>query len=166
MYRTIEKKQSKAISWNRSTVKYRLVVEYGMIYIPGNSQPYFSIGASEEHKTRYGWKIHACGCMHDEIAQKFPRLKELIKYHLCGQDGLPMHYVANAVYLAEQGNWEAVWQHIRLQKDEYRPDRVASPSDWDLFEQWLEARKSRLKHDFDLTMAAFGVEYIDMNEYI
>lgn len=159
MYSTIEKKQSKSICWNRSTVKHRFVVEYGMVYIPGNSQPYFSITASEEYKTRYGWKTYACGCMHDEIAKKFPRLQELIRYHLCGQDGLPMHYVANAKYWAQKGDYEALWQHLRLADDEFKPSQI---NDIEMFEQWLEARKSRLKYDFDLTMAAFGVEYIEV----
>lgn len=41
----------------------------------------------------------ACGCLHDEIAQAFPELAHLIKWHLSGWRG-PMHYVANAAYLA------------------------------------------------------------------
>lgn len=41
----------------------------------------------------------ACGCIHDDIAAAFPELAHLIKWHLTSSDG-PMHYVANAVYLA------------------------------------------------------------------
>lgn len=39
------------------------------------------------------------GCCHDLIAEVFPELAPLIKWHLCSTDG-PMHYVANTVYLA------------------------------------------------------------------
>lgn len=41
----------------------------------------------------------AGGCLHDEIAQVFPELAPLIKWHLVSTDG-PMHYVGNTVYLA------------------------------------------------------------------
>lgn len=43
--------------------------------------------------------IEAGGCIHDEIARAFPGLAPLIRWHLCSTDG-PMHYVANAVYMA------------------------------------------------------------------
>jgi hypothetical protein len=42
----------------------------------------------------------AGGCLHEEIAAKFPELAPLIKWHLCSSDG-PMGYVANTVYFAE-----------------------------------------------------------------
>lgn len=41
----------------------------------------------------------ACGCIHEEIAKHFPEVAALLKWHLCGETG-PMHYAANAVYLA------------------------------------------------------------------
>lgn len=43
--------------------------------------------------------LSSCGCIHDDIAEHFPELAPLIKWHLCSTDG-PMHYVANTVYLA------------------------------------------------------------------
>lgn len=43
--------------------------------------------------------IEAGGCLHDDIAEIFPELAPLIRWHLCGIDS-PMHYVANTVYLA------------------------------------------------------------------
>jgi hypothetical protein len=39
------------------------------------------------------------GCMHEEIAQHFPGLARLAKWHLCSTDG-PMHYEANTVHFA------------------------------------------------------------------
>lgn len=41
----------------------------------------------------------AAGCIHEEIAKHFPEVADILKWHLCGETG-PMHYVANAVYLA------------------------------------------------------------------
>lgn len=43
--------------------------------------------------------LNACGCQHDLIAEHFPELRHLIKWHLCSTDG-PMHYLGNALYLA------------------------------------------------------------------
>lgn len=39
------------------------------------------------------------GCCHDEIAQVFPELAPLIRWHLFDTRG-PLHYIANTVYLA------------------------------------------------------------------
>lgn len=41
----------------------------------------------------------AGGCVHEDIAAVFPELAHLIKWHLSSTDG-PMHYLANALYLA------------------------------------------------------------------
>ena len=43
--------------------------------------------------------IDAGGCMHDAIAEHFPALAPLLKWHLCSSDG-PMYYEANTLYLA------------------------------------------------------------------
>lgn len=41
----------------------------------------------------------AGGCLHDEIAEAFPELAPLTKWHLCSTDG-PLHYLANTCYHA------------------------------------------------------------------
>lgn len=41
----------------------------------------------------------ACGCLHGDIARKFPNLAPLIKWHLTSTDG-PMDYLSNTVLLA------------------------------------------------------------------
>ena len=38
-----------------------------------------------------------CGCIHELIAEVFPDVAHMIKYHLTSSDG-PMHYVANTLY--------------------------------------------------------------------
>lgn len=46
---------------------------------------------------RRDWET--CGCIHDSIAEAFPALAHLTKWHLFDVRG-PMHYVANTVYHA------------------------------------------------------------------
>lgn len=55
----------------------------------------------------------SCGCIHGEIAKRFPQLAPLIKWHLCDSTG-PMHYLANARYWAggipscnKGGKWDS-----------------------------------------------------------
>lgn len=160
--RSIEKKQTKEIQWSRSTVKCRLVVSYGMTYLSGNNQPYFSITADEEYMTRYGWRCSACGCMHDEIIKAFPSLKRLIPFHLSNQDGLPMHYESNARYWWQQKEYEKVCDHLRMSPSNINIDYLKSIDEYD-FMSFLESRKPRMKAEFEAAMAEFNVEYIDIS---
>ena len=57
------------------------------------------IWESTHDKRRKGSDMVAGGCIHDEIAKHFPEVAHVIKWHLTGEAG-PMHYAANAVYLA------------------------------------------------------------------
>lgn len=57
------------------------------------------------------------GCIHEEIAQYFPELAPLIKWHLFDQSG-PMHYIANTLYLAGDRD------HNGLRKGEQRQLRT------------------------------------------
>jgi hypothetical protein len=43
--------------------------------------------------------LDVCGCIHEDIAKRFPELEPFIKWHLCSSDG-PLHYIANTVYNA------------------------------------------------------------------
>lgn len=66
----------------------------------GNGHNSFSItGEIIDPKKRGDNAIVACGCIHEAIAEFFPELQHLIKWHLCSTDS-PMHYVANTVYHA------------------------------------------------------------------
>jgi hypothetical protein len=60
------------------------------------------------------------GCIHEEIKKHFPELKKYIKWHLTSTDG-PMHYFANTIYWAKQGNLDyarssAVWENATLEE--------------------------------------------------
>lgn len=49
---------------------------------------------------KIGRDMVAGGCIHEDIAKHFPEVAHVIKWHLTGEAG-PMHYAANAVYLAD-----------------------------------------------------------------
>lgn len=58
--------------------------------------------------------LGSCGCLHEEITERFPELAPLIKWHLVSTDG-PMHYIANSMYHAkaipkEQGQYYAYFK--------------------------------------------------------
>ncbi|MGE0521264.1 MAG: hypothetical protein AB7P78_19960 [Candidatus Binatia bacterium] len=78
----------------------RLVVEFRFDDNLRNGHNTFAATADlyDKRQRREG-SLVSCGCLHDEIAQHFPELAPLLRWHLCSTDG-PMHYEANVVYLA------------------------------------------------------------------
>ena len=80
----------------------------------GNGHNSFSITAEvvTPQSKRRG-DIEAGGCLHEDVAEKFPELAQFIKWHLCSTDG-PMHYIANTVYMAGDKDYRG------LRKDEKR----------------------------------------------
>lgn len=77
----------------------------------GNGHNTFAI--TGEVRTLRIQRVVACGCMHEAIAQVFPELAPMIKWHLTSTDG-PMHYIANTLYLAGDRD------HHGLRKGEQR----------------------------------------------
>jgi len=66
----------------------------------GNGHNTFAITGTEYIAGRRGDRATlSCGCIHEEVANAFPELVPLIKWHLCSSDG-PLHYVANSLYHA------------------------------------------------------------------
>ena len=90
-----------------------------------------------------------CGCLHDIIADYFPEYAKYIKWYLTSSDG-PMHYIANTMYWAKQGNLEyargcAVWEDATLE---------------DLMdEEKLKARLPALMEEFKSAMEELGFIY-------
>ena len=132
-------------------------VKYGMEYLRGNDQPYFSITA----ETRENGKLVVAGTQHDLIREVFPQLADLIPYHLAGQnDGLPMHYIANTLYWLEE-----MWGYPNEK-------RAIHAARWGSLEgevvdnlpppdrQLLQLREPGLKEDFDRVMKQHDVQYI------
>lgn len=78
----------------------------------GNGHPSFAVMANS-FETLTGREGSFGGCCHDVVAQVFPELAPLIKWHLCSTDG-PMHYPGNVVYHAGDRD------HWGLRAGEYR----------------------------------------------
>lgn len=96
----------------------------------GNGHNTFSITAEIHEKCSNGmWREYSGGCLHDEVANHFPELAPLIKWHLCSTDG-PLHYVSNTLYLAgDRDCWG-------LRKGEFRQlvNRKTGKPSWTLDE--------------------------------
>lgn len=88
----VSESRSAVAGWGKGA---RLAVEIRFDDDCGNGHNSFAV--TGEIRTPREWL--AGGCLHDEIAAVFPELAPLIRWHLCSTDG-PMHYIANAVYLA------------------------------------------------------------------
>lgn len=85
--------------------KYRIAAELRFDDECRNGHETFSITADGRVWDRGAWRDSFGGCCHEQIAQHFPALAPLIPWHLCSTNG-PMHYEANAVYLAgDRGCW-------------------------------------------------------------
>jgi hypothetical protein len=65
----------------------------------GNGHNTFSITCDIQIKQRNRWVFHSGGCCHADFVKHWPEHAHLVKWHLSSTDG-PMHYIANAVYLA------------------------------------------------------------------
>jgi hypothetical protein len=83
------------------------------------------------------------------IGEHFPELQQYFKWHLTSTDG-PMHYIANTIYWANQGNLEyarnsAIWPDATL---EQLSDRSL-----------LENRLSALMDSFKQDMQKLGFTY-------
>lgn len=81
--RTLEKGTRRRVNWIKVNIQYDDNC--------GNGHNTFSITG----ETR-----DSGGCIHDEIAERFPELAKFIKWHLVSSDG-PLHYVANSLYHAQ-----------------------------------------------------------------
>jgi hypothetical protein len=72
----------------------------------GDQVPHFSItGAIKKTDKRYRDPYIMGGAIHEEILKHFPSLAPLVKVHLSGCDGLPLHAEANARYWAGLSKW-------------------------------------------------------------
>jgi hypothetical protein len=157
--KSVDKFKKKEKLFTEDGKDHKIIVKYGMSYIRGNSRPYFSITVSSKEY---------CGCIHDEIALHFPELKPLIQFHLWNDNGLPMHYVANAIYWWEYWQGLSKWK-LEKTKEEYFeifcdhialfPDEVV-PVTREEIKPWLENRIPRIQELFNKTMDEFGIERI------
>jgi len=104
---------------NKQTVRKNITprrwitVNFGFSHHRGNRRPYFSITGSVYDKDtgdRRDSYIDSCGCIHDQIAEHFPELAHLIRWHLTDDDATPMHYIANGAYWLEFHHGISAWE--------------------------------------------------------
>lgn len=83
------------------------------------NRPYFSITADLcADSTFRDSKIHACGCLHDEILSVCPELKSFVDLHLSDLDGVPMHAEANGWHwLAKAAGIPQQWEPEQNSKE-------------------------------------------------
>lgn len=64
--------------------------------------PYFSVtGTLDKEELKSGWRQNVYsvgGCIHEDILQHLPDLKDAIALHLSTMDGVPMHCLENGYY--------------------------------------------------------------------
>lgn len=151
--------------------------KYGMSYIAGNSQPYFSLTVDVERKVDSRWEEDGGGCCHELAVRLFPETAPLVKWHLASQDGTPMYYQENGLFwyrmacgVAPRGPYDrdplgcfkstVVWGAV-----EGDPEEV--PLHWSARElsEVLAARLQELRLLFHRDMVAAGVREIPREEY-
>lgn len=94
--------QTKAIRTFRAPADYGNRCAFTVTAEVHGEQPYFSVTGDIYNKsvrTRNGDGTQACGCLHDEAAKAWPKIKPIIALHLSEADtGEPMHAEANGYY--------------------------------------------------------------------
>jgi len=72
----------------------------------GDQIPYYSITCDVKILDgRYRDPYVMSGCIHDTILKYFPELAPLVRVHLSGVDGVPMHAESNARHWAGLSKW-------------------------------------------------------------
>ena len=175
---TLTKSQSKTfgpVYWEEKGKKYQITANVRYDDKCNNGHNSFSITA--DIKSSFSgqvWSEESGGCCHAEVAEHFPLLAPLIKWHLTSSEG-PMHYISNAVYHAGDKDCHG------LRKGEFRQyGRTGEGKERDLeaarscavwpeatdeelsapdLEQKLLARLPALMAEFKLAVESLGFTY-------
>ena len=77
-----------------------------------NGHNSFAITGAQYRKAENGkWMEDSFGCIHEDIAKRFPDLAPFIKWHGMTSEG-PLHYVANTVYHAQKHGPTMAWVYF------------------------------------------------------
>lgn len=139
MESVLTKKQVKAFSkvYEENGKHYTIIAKVRYDDECGNGHNSFAITGeiwrSTKDGTTIGRDFESGGCIHEDIAKHFPELAPLIKWHLFDSNG-PMHYLANAVYLAgERDCWGMLKGEFRQHTSRgQQNDGVAGVPNWEL----------------------------------
>lgn len=102
--------------------------------------------------------LGSCGCLHEEIARRFPELAKYIKWHLVSSDG-PLHYIENARY--HNRKHEIEWLKSTIVYGSVPSDsnfNIADIDDDDL-RAFLRNRLSELMQVFQAAVEELGLIY-------
>ena len=100
---TLTKSQSKTfgpVYWEEKGKQYKITAAVRYDDKCNNGHNSFAITADIKSSfSKQVWSEESGGCCHEEIAEHFPLLAPLIKWHGTTSEG-PLHYISNAVYHA------------------------------------------------------------------
>lgn len=115
----------------------------------------FAFTAEIYHQAKNeAWVWHSGGCCHEAIKKYFPEVAKYLPLHSNDEQGRPLYYIDNAVYLFEHGNGvktaanylnidedtaKKIWEKIKVfsKKDKDFCEKVESVySEFGLFEKW------------------------------
>ena len=143
--------KEETLDFTEDLKRCRLRVNYGMHYLQGNSEPYFSIISDLYALNKTRWKWNLGGCQHELIARAMPRLEPLTTVHMYGQNtGLPMYYYENGKY------------HFRNSR-QYFEEMCLLPEGFEInqpVEDYLVERSEFLQERFYRIMNEFNIEFI------
>lgn len=89
------------VEYKEGSARYRIQAHYGIdrgFAARYNQDAHFSITCDIEEMRGGKWRESGGGAAHEITTRHFPKLAPLIKWHLCGVETGPMHYLANALY--------------------------------------------------------------------
>lgn len=105
-------------------------VEYGLEYLKGNDQSYFTITGTEyrangkgERDRRYTRGCITCGAIGDRIVKRDKYFTDINTMHLRHFDGSPLHPIENGLYWLGCTKWEnfnlkQVCDHFMIDENE------------------------------------------------
>lgn len=129
------------------------------LYSLGSQAPYFSITA----EVRNPWQqdIVAGGCLHEDIARVFPKVRPFLPLHLSDADGAPMHAKANGWYHAggteykDATNAAYLASHLRIDLAEAErivAEVAAGAMTKDKFAAYVDAQRPRWKAEAEAAL--------------
>lgn len=140
----------KTKEYTEDGVRCRITVHIEYKLLSGNKYPYFAITGDIREHYGHGWREGSGGCIHEDIAKRFPEYAHLIPFHLWGPDARTQ--VGNAVYL---GNDRDCWGLRKGEKRQIINGRTGKPS-------WVLIADSSPCTDFEYK--EYGSNYFDGDE--
>ena len=137
------------------------VISYGVQYLNGNHDAYFTVTAYFKGFDLRGHHSEFGGCCHDDILQIRPDLKPLVDLHLSDEEtGQPMHLYANAESHAGIGKWSKFaprWlaEHLRISDE--AADDLANAGDRNKLREFIDSQLTRYRNEARAAIAQFGL---------